>query len=137
MLSIFSGVLQIVLLILELITAWKVFEKYGEPGWKGIIPFYSDFVEFGKVWSSTVGIVYIIATIIGIIDTKESGLILGLISAIAAIAAFVINIMFAIKKSKAFGCGVGTILLLIFLPFVGNLYIGFSQNIQYIGNQSN
>ena len=44
--------------ILRLVTAWKVFEKYGEPGWKGLIPFYSDYIEYGKVWSANLGLFY-------------------------------------------------------------------------------
>jgi len=127
---------KLIWLILELITAWKVFEKYGEPGWKGIVPFYSDLVEFEKVWTKNMGIFYIVAAILACLDVNDAGGILGILATVGAIATFVINIILASKKSKAFGGAIGLTLVLIFFPFIGNLYIGFSNKVEYQGNFS-
>ena len=29
---------------------WQMFEKIGQPGWKGFIPFYSDYMLYGSCW---------------------------------------------------------------------------------------
>lgn len=131
------GIFKLIFFILELVTAWKVFEKYGEPGWKGIIPIYSDFVEFSKVWSASVGIAYGVLTVVTAIPTGEdTSLLLSIIIAIAGIAYFIMSIIFSNKKAKAFGKGIGFTILLILFPFIGNLIIGFSNDVVYRGNQA-
>lgn len=131
------GIFKLIFFILELVTAWKVFEKYGEPGWKGIIPIYSDFVEFSKVWSAPVGVAYGVLTVVTAIPTGEdTSLLLSIIIAIAGIAYFIMSIIFSNKKAKAFGKGIGFTILLILFPFIGNLIIGFSNDVVYRGNQA-
>jgi hypothetical protein len=47
------GLLSLLLFILWVIGMWKVFEKAGEPGWAGLIPFYNMWVLVrvgGKPW---------------------------------------------------------------------------------------
>jgi hypothetical protein len=39
-----TGLIILLLIVLTLAIFWKVFEKAGEPGWKGIIPVYNLFV---------------------------------------------------------------------------------------------
>lgn len=34
----------------QMVAMWKVFQKMGEPGWKGIIPFYNMYVLFDRLW---------------------------------------------------------------------------------------
>ncbi|MFZ0529402.1 MAG: DUF5684 domain-containing protein [Propionicimonas sp.] len=36
----------LVLSVVMIIAAWKVFAKAGEPGWASLIPFYNTYVEF-------------------------------------------------------------------------------------------
>ena len=132
-----TSVISLIICVLELITAWKVFEKYGEPGWKGIVPFYSDWVEYGKVWSAPAAIIYIVCLIISWISNiagDDASSALTAIAAIAGVVSFIVNIIFANKKSKAFGKGLGMTLLLIFFPFIGNLIIGFGSA-QYQGEK--
>lgn len=125
--------LSFIWLVLELVTAWKVFEKYGEPGWKGLVPFYSDIVEYDKVWEKKMGYFFIAASILSMVDISKAGGLMTTLALIGSIALFVINIMFANKKAKAFKGGLGLTLLLIFLPFLGNLYIGFNKDVKYVG----
>lgn len=38
------GLLWLAVVVLNIVAAWKVFEKAGQPGWASIIPFYSTYV---------------------------------------------------------------------------------------------
>ncbi len=119
--------------ILKLLTAWKVFEKYGEPGWKGLIPIYSDYVEYGKVWAANLGLFYCLALyLVHKYEETATGLP-GAVLNIIGLAALGVHIIFCWRKAKAFGQGVGLTLVLLFLPFVGNLVIGFGGS-EYLGN---
>lgn len=129
------GVIDLIFLILELVTAWKVFEKYGEKGWKGLIPFYSDYIEFGKVWTTTMGIAYIVLTIVKeLINNVDALSNIPLLGTVVGLAAFIITVLCANKKAKSFGKGIGLTIVLVLVPFIGNLYIGFKNDVQYIGN---
>ena len=112
--------------VLEIITGWKVFEKYGEAGWKTLIPIYRNYVEYGKVWIAPLGLVYGICYAISAAVTNPSG-VMATIVIVLGIVASVLDIIFAVKKNKAFGGGVGLLILLLFLPFVGNLVIAFGS----------
>ena len=37
---------------LILVSSWHIFKKLGMPGWKGIIPYYSDYMLFRTVWET-------------------------------------------------------------------------------------
>ena len=130
----------IIIAVLYLVSAYKVFEKYGEPGWKGLIPFYSNIIEFDKIWNKKMGWIFIaLSFVYGIAraivqSSDDAGLFMSLIVLVAAIAVFVINIKFALKKAAAFGGGTGMKLLLIFIPIIGNLILGFGEA-QYQGPQ--
>ena len=49
------------------ISRWFLFKKMGMPGWKGIIPFYSDYVLFRTLWSVKAFWAYIIGMIVFIV----------------------------------------------------------------------
>lgn len=40
----------LILWILQIIAYWRIFTKAGQPGWKSIIPIYSDYTLFKIVW---------------------------------------------------------------------------------------
>jgi hypothetical protein len=121
--------------VLELASAWKVFEKYGEPGWKGLIPFYSDYIEYDKIWMPNLGLFYAATVVISQISQQMQGGLLRSILGVLVMAGFVVNIIFSRFKAAAFGKGRGMTLLLILLPFVGNLILGFGSD-RYLGNPS-
>lgn len=119
--------------ILTLVSGWMVFKKYGEPGWKALIPIYNGYVEYGKVWNGIIGIV---VGILSCVQVKLNGLEdkPGFVLAIIGILLLVAKIKFASNKAKAFGKGTGFAVLIFFLPFVANFIIGFDSSIEYLGN---
>ena len=121
--------------ILRLVTAWKVFEKYGEPGWKGLIPFYSDYIEYGKVWSANLGLFYAATVVLSSFSQNmDPGIVRSAIG-ILVMAGFVVSIFFARYKSASFGKSQAFTLLLVIFPFIGNLILGFGSD-RYLGNPS-
>ena len=47
-----AGLIVFVWWLLDVIGKWFMFVKMGEPGWKSIIPIYSDYIIFKNVWQS-------------------------------------------------------------------------------------
>lgn len=124
-------IITTIFLILEFVTGWLVFEKYGEKGWKALIPFYNTYIEYGKVWYGYIGIAFLVLDVIANACEKagKSGFIVGIIG----LALAVIKFIFSYKKSKAFGKGIGFALVLLIFPFIGNLILGFGDA-KYQGN---
>lgn len=101
------GVLvSIVISVLLIVALWKIFEKAGEPGWAAIIPFYNTYVAF---------------RVAGMNPWLFLLLFIPLVN-------FVIAIVWAIKLGAAFGKGgVWSFFLLILLPFIGYVMLGFGS----------
>jgi hypothetical protein len=92
-------------IVLMIVSMWKVFEKAGKPGWAAIVPIYN------------------IIVLLEIINKPLWWIILLIIP--------FVNIIFAIivahQLSLSFGQGIGMTLLLIFLPFIGYPMLGFGS----------
>lgn len=100
-----QSMIGLAVLVLVLASLWKIFTKAGKPGWAALIPFYNTIV------------------ILQIVGRPVWWFVLLLIP--------FVNIVFAIilahDISKSFGRGVGTTLLLIFLPFIGYPMLAFGS----------
>lgn len=123
--------ISLIVLILTLITEIKVFEKYGEPGWHGIIPVYSQYREFSILWTGEMGIVYIVSGMLAGSLDGSSSLIMTALAGICALVYLIVGCMYASRKSRAFGGGILLTLVILFFPFIGNLYIAFSDRRYY------
>jgi hypothetical protein len=44
----------LVFVVLPLIANWNIYKKMGEPGWKGIIPYYNTYVLCKHVWKTVI-----------------------------------------------------------------------------------
>jgi hypothetical protein len=106
-------VLYIALIVLIVVSAWKVFAKMTQPGWYGIIPIFNYCViakQSGKDWWW------------------------GLLTLVPCVG-FIFQIILLNELAKLFGKGVGYTLGLIFLPFIFLPILAFGSA-EYQGPQS-
>ncbi len=147
--------------VLSLLASWKMFIKMGEPGWKGIIPFYNVYVMFQKVWTVKNFWKYIISVcvfilpyIIGLLLTIMGGvfmaqgdnlltpgvvmLIIGIVFLLVALAAaiYALVVYFGLCKRLAlsFGKPAGFAWGLLFLSTIFLMIIGFDKS-AFVGKQ--
>lgn len=99
-------VIYMIVLVLMVIALWKVFVKAGEPGWACLIPFYGWWVLMKISCKNTV---------------------LWFILLFIPFANFVAVTISLIGLAKSFDKGMGTILLMIFLPFIGLPMLAFGD----------
>ena len=105
-------VIYLALIILMIVSMWKMFEKMGQPGWYGIIPIFNFCVIAklaGKDWWW------------------------GLLTIVPCIG-WIFQIILLNETSKLFGKGVGYTIGLIFLPFIFLPMLAFGSA-QYQGPQ--
>jgi len=97
-------------LLLVLVSYWKIFEKAGRKGWEGIIPIYNNWV---------------MAEIVG-----KPGWV-GLLVLIPYLG-FVVALYLIYLLSKSFGKGVLFALGMVFLPFIFFPILAFGDD-KYLG----
>ena len=141
-----SMVLSFILWILDIIARWKINTKAGRTGWFALIPCLSEFTLFdlatGMGW---LGVVYFILSLFGLSIsfsqlmqlssgtydfTSPGGLSSGL-SMLISVVSWVLSIFLAVKLSRAFGKGVGYIILLIFVAPIARMMLGFGSAVYY------
>ena len=121
------GLVYLIGFILSAIGSWKVFTKSGEAGWKAFIPFYSKYVRFNLYWDKKFFWLYLIAYIVTTtVGTGASGL-MGLVVAAIAIAGLVVTFKMEMKCARCFGKGIGMGILLVFMPWLANIILGFGK----------
>jgi hypothetical protein len=98
------------ILLLIIVSMWKIFTKAGKPGWAAIIPIYNIIVLLEIVNKPVWWIILLIIPIVNII--------------------FAIIVMH--QLSLSFGQGIGMTLLFLFLPFIGYPMLAFGSA-QYVG----
>ena len=120
-------IVTLAILVVAIVSMWKIFKKAGKPGWAALIPIYNTVVMV-KVAKAPM---WYLVPILG-------GIVLGFIPVIGtfiAIAAVVFSFILNVKLAKAFGKSAGfgigiTLLPIIFLPI-----LAFGKA-QYIGAAS-
>ena len=100
---------------LSLIGKYFIFEKMGMPGWKSLIPIYSDYLLFRELIGSGYFWGYI-----------ASALLAGSCSACTVTIA--IQIKLAHSLSKSFGHGIGYTFGLIFIEPIMLMILGLGNN---------
>jgi hypothetical protein len=104
----------IMVTVIEIVGAWFMFEKAGEPGWAAIIPIYNYLIAIkiaGKQWW------YLLLMLIPVVN-------------------LVIYIIILNGLAKNFGKGTGFTVGLFFFRFIFIPILGFG-NAVYIGDKSN
>ena len=113
--------------ILSAIGSWKVFKKCGEAGWKAFIPFYNKFVRFNLYWDKKFFWLYLIATLVTTNLGANATGIMGLVVSAIGIAGLVVTFKMEMKCARCFGKGTGMGILLVFMPWLANIILGFGK----------
>lgn len=146
-------IISLALIALAIIAYWRIFVKAGEEGWKAIIPFYNAYTAMKLFWKTSIfwigiglgvgaSIGYGMASY-GVVALAIYGgggntavMVIGFILAFGCgITAFVLEIMFLNRVSKAFGHGAGFTVGLIFLNFIFILILAFSKSERVVSGQ--
>ena len=114
--------------ILLALGRWRMFEKMGQPGWKGFIPVYADYVLYDACWQTTFFWISLVAAIIcGIAGDGDRSFIVS----VAGMIGTVFDAILCLRLSRSFGHSIlFAIGLILFNPlFV--LYLGFGPDRYY------
>lgn len=146
-------IISLALTALAIIAYWRIFVKAGEEGWKAIIPFYNAYTAMKLFWKTSIfwiGIGLGVGTSIGygmasygVVALAIYGgggnaavMVIGFILAFGCgITAFVLEIMFLNRVSKAFGHGAGFTVGLVFLNFIFILILAFGKSERVVSGQ--
>lgn len=97
--------IELFIIILGIVALWKIFSKAGKPGWASIVPIYNSCV---------------------MLDIAGKPMWWVLLMFIPGVN-LVISVLMLIGLAKNFGRGTGTVLGLIFLPFIFLLILAFGS----------
>ena len=111
--------LAIPLLLLVIVSMWKVFEKAGEAGWKAIIPVYNSWV---------------LAEIAGKPGWWGLAGFLGVIPFVGWIGALIVQLIVSIELAKSFGKSPALGVLTMIIPIVGFPILAFGPA-KYVGKK--
>jgi len=122
--------ITLILFVLSLVAWWKIFEKMGEPGWKGLIPIYNIYIICQKLSGNmNVFICYAVLYALSIFITADSFLF-----TIVNLGLIITNLIIYHKLSKAFGHGALFTAGLVLLSPIFHYILAFGKS-EYIGPQ--
>ncbi len=120
-----SGLFSFIWWIFILIASWKVYVKMGEPGWKGFIPIYRDYVLYDKVWTGSYAFLYLACYVLG---QGLSGIGMGIFGVIFILGYLVVAYTCFVRLCKAFSKGKLFALGLLILQPIFLLILGFGSS---------
>ena len=123
--------LFLIFLALYLFINWlcyyKIFKKMGYSGWECFIPYYNTYCFYkgihNPIW---LFIIYLCISLIGTIYNMNQ--IPKELTAALAIVSCLIYFITVLNISKAFDVDIFSIVLLVFLPFIGLPIVGFGSS---------
>ena len=141
------------------ISRWHIFKKMGMPGWKGIIPYYGDYMLFKTVWTTKafwamiigagvylvlyLSSIFIIPVTVALAARNASSstaflpmVVWGIVQAVLMLAflvfVLVIQVRLHLRLAKGFGKGAGFGVGMAFLSAIFYPILAFGKA-QYIG----
>ena len=130
------GMIYLITKLLAAIGAWKVFTKSGEAGWKAFIPFYSKFIRFNLYWDKKYFWIYLALTIVAYLLGSNVTGVMALIAFAAVVGKIITTVKVEMKCARCFGMGTGMGILLIIMPWLANMILGFGKA-EYQGKVTN
>ena len=132
------------LIVMMIMAEWKIYKKLGEEGWVCLIPIYSTYVLYKRIWSESAARISVVTGLLSIAlsvansaveiyanEMSVAGAYAYLALAALCIVGYIVSIaMSAIacnKLAEAFGRGVGTTIGLICLNVVFIPILGFGK----------
>ena len=96
------------------ISRWLIFKKMGMPGWKGIIPYYGEYLLFRELWTTKMFWVYVISA--------------GVYAVVSIFGTFIGMMGFAVLAAGAqssHAIGQAAVIPIIAIAFFGLLTLGY------------
>lgn len=132
------------LIVMMIMAEWKIYKKLGEEGWVCLIPIYSTYVLYKRIWSEgaarisvVAGLLSVAMSVVDIVveqyvnEVSMAGayayLVLSVLAIIGGIVSVVLSAIACNKLAEAFGRGVGTTIGLICLYVVFIPILGFGK----------
>lgn len=135
--TVVTSLLQVAVTLLNIIGLFKIFQKMGMPGWKGIIPIYNTYGLYNVLWEKKYFWVYFVAQLcLGVFKPDESNLLVSLVILVMSVLTIVLGMKLYIKLAKAFGKGTGFGVLTFFFAPICLAILGFGSA-EYEGAQKN
>ena len=105
------AVLAVAVVVINLVCRWRIFTKAGEKGWKALIPFYSDYINYKIAWDGRIYLALLVGTIassvlgalFGLINAGLGMVVSVIISTVVAGAKAVASMILQFKFARAFG----------------------------------
>ena len=126
-LALVSSLIQVVIILLNIIGLFKIYQKMGKPGWKGIIPFYNMYGLYDELWDKKYFWGYLLAQAIMLNPSSPSGLLFSVADLVLSVAMIVVIMKLYIKLAKAFGKGTGFGVLTFFFAPICLAVLGFGS----------
>ena len=126
-LALVSSLIQVVIILLNIIGLFKIYQKMGKPGWKGIIPFYNMYGLYDELWDKKYFWGYLLAEVVMLNPSSPSGLLFSVADLVLAVAMIVVVMKLYIKLAKAFGKGTGFGVLTFFFAPICLAVLGFGS----------
>ena len=131
--SLVLGVVMIILEVVMIIARWRIFTKANQPGWKSLIPIYSEYTDFNLSWDGgqfigllTVGIIIYIMNKATLSNGKAMlGIVLDIIFLVCMLIALIVK---NIRLARCFDKSTGFAMLLTFIPPVGYAMLAFGDD---------
>lgn len=134
-LAVVSSLLQVAITLLNIIGLFKIYQKMGIPGWKGIIPIYNMYGLYNVLWEKKYFWGYLVAQVgLAVLKSDGSNLLVSLVALALSVVTIVLGMKLYIKLAKAFGKGTGFGVLTFFFAPICLAVLGFGSA-EYEGAQ--